>query len=256
VRVIPAGDVVPNNILRFYIEFSAPMSRAGALGFLTLVDSAGGNVPNALVAVDANSDLTRFTVFLDPGREMGAGAAPGVAPGAAPTLPTRGGSLDDTPARPMHLGRHYAIVVDAGWRDANGQMLQSSYRHPFRAGPPDDSTIDLRRWRVRAPSAGTRDTLVVTFPHALDYGLILRALGIATAGGRALPGQVTVAPGETEWRFAPRDAWRAGGYDVVVLSVLEDPAGNRVGRSFEAELLDRVDKGAAPDRFTVPFTVR
>ena len=38
---------------------------------------------------------------------------------------------------------------------------------------------------------------------------------------------------ETRWRFTPRVAWVAGDYALVALTLLEDPAGNRLGRAFE-----------------------
>jgi hypothetical protein len=59
--------------------------------------------------------------------------------------------------------------------------------------------------------------------------------------------------GEAEWRFVPDAAWAPGDYDVSVLPVLEDPAGNRIGHAFEAVAPDD-DTKAPPVR--VAFTVR
>lgn len=65
-----------------------------------------------------------------------------------------------------------------------------------------------------------------------------------------------MSDGEREWRFVPREPWRAGDYHLVVLSILEDVAGNRVGRAFEVDMFDRVDSTVVPERTTRPFTVR
>jgi hypothetical protein len=81
---------------------------------------------------------------------------------------------------------------------------------------------------------------------------------------RPVAGEITTpytsSPAEARtdmvWHFTPDEPWRAGGYDVVVLSFLEDLAGNRVGRAFEVDMFNRIDKSPAPERYTVPFTIR
>ena len=36
------------------------------------------------------------------------------------------------------------------------------------------------------------------------------------------------------WTFTPTGAWQAGHYNLVAFAMLEDLAGNRIGRPFEA----------------------
>jgi hypothetical protein len=43
---------------------------------------------------------------------------------------------------------------------------------------------------------------------------------------------------------------------LIALAILEDLAGDRIGRPFEADIFERVDTTTAPERFTRPFTVR
>jgi hypothetical protein len=52
----------------------------------------------------------------------------------------------------------------------------------------------------------------------------------------------------------PEEPWRAGPYTLVVLSILEDPAGNRVGRAFEIEMLS-TPREAVPEQVAVPFVI-
>ena len=81
-------------------------------------------------------------------------------------------------------------------------------------------------------AAGTRDGLTVTFPEPLDHALLQRAISVSGAGG-PVAGNVGIGGGETRWTFVPRDSWSAGAYALVVLPILEDLAGNRIGRAFE-----------------------
>ena len=67
-------------------------------------------------------------------------------------------------------------------------------------------------------------------PHV---GLLQRALSVWTARGERLEGDVRIEAFETHWIFTPRALWRAAEYRLVAASILEDVAGNRIGRSFE-----------------------
>jgi hypothetical protein len=238
--ISPSGGVWPENLLRFYIHFSAPMSRTSALGFVRLEDDTGQVVEEAFLPLDVdlwNDTRTRYTVFFDPGR-VKRGILPNVEAGRA-----------------LEAGRRYTIVVDPGWRDANGQPLASAFRYAFSAAPAVERAIAINDWRIAAPAANGRTALTVSFPWALDTALLQRALGVARSDGTMIPGEVTIGEGEQEWRFVPGTPWTAGAHQLVVLSLLEDPAGNRVGRAFEVEMLS-APREAAPERVTRAFDVR
>jgi hypothetical protein len=239
--VMPTTEAWPENLLRIYVEFSAPMSRTSGLDYVRLVDAEGNEVVDPFLPLDVefwNADHTRYTLFLDPGR---------VKQGILP---------NEQLGRALIAGRTYAIEVDAAWRDANGLPLVEPYRQAFTAGPADESPVVPTAWRIEPPAAGSRDALVVTFPDALDHGLLQRAVGVARGSGESIPGDVTIGDGERSWRFVPASAWQAGAYDLVVLSILEDAAGNRVGARFEVDRFDRVDATPAPERTLIGFSVR
>jgi hypothetical protein len=238
----PAADVWPENLLRFYIHFSAPMSRTTGVGRVHLEDEQGREIKDALLPLELdlwNGDYTRYTVLFDPGR---------VKRGILPNREL---------GRPLERGKRYAIVVDAGWRDGRGEPLKSAFRHVFTAGAEETRAIDPAKWAIAAPRAGTREALVVRFPWPLDRALLRSAVGVARSGATPflrLAGEIEVDDGDRRWRFTPREAWTAGTYDLVALSVLEDPSGNAVGRPFE---VDMVKKGSTPtvEDARIPFKV-
>ena len=226
--IAPTGGVWPENVLRFYIQFSAPMSRNTALGFVKLVDDRGAEVKESFLPLDVdlwNGERTRFTVFFDPGR-VKSGIRPNVELGRA-----------------LHAGRSYAIVVDAAWPDAQGRPLASDFRYQFRTGTAEERPVTPADWKIAAPVSGTRDALVVTFPWGLDRGLLQRAVGVTGADQKGIDGTIAIDEGERTWRYTPSSPWRAGQHQLVVLPILEDPAGNRVGRAFEIEMFQK----PAPD---------
>jgi hypothetical protein len=238
-QVFPSGDVVPENQLRMYVHFSAPMGRRGGLGHVQLLDAAGREVPDPFLPLEAelwNADRTRYTLFFDPGRQKRG------------ILPNRelGPSLVE--------GHHYTLVVDREWLDGHGRPLAREFSRTFRVGPAARRPLDQASWRVTPPAPGTRDPLSVEFPSPLDHALLHRAIGVRR-DGEAVAGDVRVEAHETRWVMTPAEAWKPGRYELVALSILEDLAGNRIGRAFEVGP-SRPDASDADSGWTsVPFSL-
>ena len=240
-QVYPTAEVVPENQLRLYIHFSAPMGMKGGLSYVHLFADDGAEVVDPFLPLDAeffNDDRTRYTVFFDPGRQKR-----GIAP-----IADMGRSLTE--------GKSYTLVVDSEWRDGNGLPLMQQFKRTFKVGPPDEKPLDPKTWKVLAPAAGTRGPLQIAFPEPLDHGLLLRALGVVSPEGTPLPGDVVVGESELTWSFTPKAAWPAGAYNIVAFASLEDLAGNRVGRAFEVDQFDRTDKSSEPEKTFIAFVVR
>jgi hypothetical protein len=144
-------------------------------------------------------------------------------------------------------------VIDRGWEDAHGRPLRETFTRRFRVEPADLAPIEPAAWRIAAPAVGTRDALTVTFPEPLDRALLFRALGVRL-DGQAVQGEVRVEGGETRWTLIPASPWREGRYELVALSILEDRAGNRIGRAFEILSAKKGDSEPEPPPTLIPFT--
>jgi hypothetical protein len=239
-EVYPSGDVIPENQLRFYIHFSAPMGRGSGLAHVRLLDDRGAEVEDPFLPVDAdlwNADRTRYTVFFDPGRQKRG------------ILPNR------EMGRSLVAGRTYTLVVDRAWIDGRSQPLRETYKRRFRIAPADLAPVNYRRWKVTTPSAGTRDALSVRFPEPLDHGLLLRAIGVRR-DGQPVAGDVRVDQHEAHWTLTPTTAWSAGRYELVALSFLEDLAGNRIGRAFEIISVKGPDAESDQKTTSIPFEIK
>jgi hypothetical protein len=153
-------------------------------------------------------------------------------------------------------GKSYTLVIDTEWRDGNGLPLKQPFRRTFKVGAPDEKPLEPKSWTVTPPAAGATNSLRVLFPEPLDHGLLLRALGVIRPDGSPLPGDVHIGQGERVWQFTPKEAWTAGAYNLVAFAMLEDLAGNRIGRAFEVDQFDRTDRSAEPERTLIPFAVK
>jgi hypothetical protein len=76
--------------------------------------------------------------------------------------------------------------------------------------------------------------LRVDFSHPLDAALAPRALSV-WKGPAELAGMVRLERAETRFVFAPADPWTSGRYTLRADPVLEDIAGNRLGRPFDID---------------------
>jgi hypothetical protein len=238
-QVFPGGAVIPENQLRIYIHFSAPMGRRGGIEHVKLLDDTGRAVKDPFLPLEAefwNGDRTRYTVFFDPGRQ-------------------KRGILPNRQMGPsLVAGRTYTLVVERDWTDGNGNPLRERFTRPFRVGPADLSPIDYARWKVTPPASGTRAPLTVTFPEPLDHGLLFRAIGVRR-DGVVVTGDVRIDEDERRWTMTPSAPWSPGRYELVALSILEDLAGNRIGRAFEVVSFARGDEKPEPAVTAIPFTL-
>lgn len=234
--VYPSSDVLPENQLKLYIYFTAPMQQGEAWTRIHLLDESEKAVELPFLEIDQelwNRDQTRLTVLFDPGR---------IKRGVLP-LNEVGPSIEN--------GKRYTLVVDRGWLDSRGAPLLETHRKVFRVGPADRTPIDTAKWRIAAPKAGTSEPLVITFPEPLDYAMLQHAIQV-----RDVPGTIAVGHRETEWRFIPDRPWGAGPHELIVPTNLEDLAGNKVGRAFDVDVFEKVTRTVERETVSLRFTTR
>src|SRR5262245_37764317 len=236
VQVYPTTDRIPENQLKLYIFFSAPMQRGDAWTHVHLLREDGSRVdlPFLELALELwNSDNTRLTVLFDPGRVKRG------------LLPLR----EVGPA--IEAGKNYTLVVDREWLDGTGTPLVESYRKPLHVMAADREPINAKRWKIAPPAAGTTEPLAIDFGEPLDYALLQHAIRVT-----GVEGTVTVEKNETRWLFTPKRPWRANEQKLLVNTDLEDMAGNHVGRPFEIDVFEKVTKTVTSETVSLWFRPR
>jgi Bacterial Ig-like domain len=239
--IFPSAEEVPENLLKFYLHFSAPMSRGHIYEHIHLRDEAGRDVELPFLEIDEelwDPEMTRLTLFIDPGR---------IKRGVRP-LEEVGPALE--------AGRRFTLAIDAAWLDAAGRPLAQKYERTFRVAPPDRTPITPAEWKLAAPSAGRFGALRVTFPEPMDHALALRLIRVTREDGTPVAGTTALADAERRWSFTPARVWQPGEYRLVIPATLEDLAGNNVGKAFEVELLERGARRELAETVKLPFVVR
>jgi hypothetical protein len=237
--VHPSADLLPENLLRLYVRFSAPMTRGQAWEHIRLLDGDGRAVDMPFLELDEelwDRSMTRLTVLIDPGR---------IKRGVRP-LEEIGPALE--------AGKSYTLEVLPAWEDAEGKPLLAGHRKAFRVGPPDREPLEPRSWKLAVPRPGGVEPLAIGLGKPLDHGLLLSAIGIEGPDGTPVEGSVAILDGERTWSFAPARPWKPGEHAVVVATTLEDPAGNRIGRPFEVDAIEPFSKRLHVDVVRLPFS--
>jgi hypothetical protein len=238
-QVYPTTPVLPGNQLKFYICFTAPMQRGEAWRRVHLYDADGNLVELPFLELQQelwDPDYKRLTVLFDPGR---------IKRGLVPLQET-GPAIEE--------GKEYSLVIDSTWQDAGSVPLVEGFRKRFRVAAADRKPPETKDWRVTAP-ADAHAPLLLDFPKPLDFALLQHLIEITDSAGRSVAGSIVVEREETRWRFTPSAAWKPGGYQIRVDTSLEDLAGNRIGRPFDVDTFERVQR---PQKKVVnlPFRVR
>jgi hypothetical protein len=240
-RIFPTREQLPENLLKFYIHFSAPMSQGEVYRHFQLLDEKGKPIAWPFLELGEelwNPDGTRFTLFFDPGR---------IKKGLKPRE-------DLGPA--LEQGKKYTFVIDSAWTDANGQPLKASYRKTFSVGKAVDKCVPMEQWEIEPPHAGTRQSLEVVLPAPMDSALLRRMVWVLDGNGKKVAGEISLAREETVWRFTPSQPWQKGGYQLTADSRLEDLAGNSLGKPFEVDVLRPGGREIQPEIFQRSFTVK
>lgn len=238
--IYPSASRLPENLLKFYLHFSGPMSRGHIYDHIRLVDRFGKTVELPFLEIDEelwDPTMTRLTLFLDPGR---------IKRGVRP-LEEVGPSLE--------AGSRYTLILERNWQDGDGLPLRREFRKTFTVTPPDREPPDPQRWTVSTPKAGSRDPVRLYFYEPLDHALLERVFKVQNDQGHEISGRVTVGSGEQQWSFKPLHPWNKGSHRIVLPKTVEDLAGNNIGKPFDVDLFERVDRSMAPDLISVPFTV-
>jgi hypothetical protein len=226
-HVYPSTEILPENLLKFYVHFSAPMSRGQIYQHIQLKDNNGKAIELPFLELSEelwDPKMIRLTLFIDPGR---------IKRGVLP-LEEIGPALEE--------GKTYTLVIASDLKDGNGNPLKESFQKKIKIGRPDRDPPDHKAWKIQPPKPGTRESLVVSFPEPMDHALAQRLILVTFESGEPVEGSTGLEDQERRWIFAPTAPWRRGTYKLVIQTTIEDLAGNNIGKPFDVDLFE-VDRG-------------
>lgn len=240
--IYPDVGTVPVNLLKYYVQFSEPMSEGRAQRAIRVCrDDTGEPLEGVFVPMDPelwDPTRQRMTLLLDPAR---------IKHGLVPNMEA---------GYPLIEGVPFRLFIDPVFRDARGRPLRAGAERRYEVGPEVRERIDPRKWRLIVPAPGSLDSLLVEFERPLDYALLQRCIRVNGPLGAALAGQGKSTPGEEGWSFTPAEPWVDGAHQLVVDRRLEDLAGNSPVRVFDRDMTEPDDGPPPTDNVVVNFLCR
>ena len=240
VAIYPAVAEVPVNLLKFYVQFSEPMSVGYAQRAVRVCrDDTLEPMDGVFVPMDPelwDRQRQRLTLLLDPAR---------IKRDLAPNLEA---------GYPLTEGVPFRLFIDPDFRDARGTPLRAGGDRRYQVGPAVRLRIDPGQWRLHLPTAGSLEPLAVEFERPLDHALLQRCLWVSGPEGTAVAGDAETDPGEKSWRFTPTSPWSEGRHRLIVERELEDLAGNSPVRVFDRDITEPDADPPPAGRLAVDFT--
>ncbi len=231
-HVFPASDILPANVLRFYIHFLNPTDFQNPFKYIHIENENGEIISEPFVEMEEglwSADRKRLTVLIHPGR---------IKRNVGPNM---------TIGEVFEVGKSYKLVVSQGWG------LKAKYTKSFRIMEAVRAKIDIGKWRLTKPRSGTLQALVVETNRLLDKALSERMISIQDVDGDVIDGKFEYSSLRSRLRFTPGKPWKSALFYVYVDPRLEDVCGNTPQSAFdiEGEAFKRT-----PEKFRKEFKIK
>lgn len=221
VAIYPRTVELPENVLRFYIYFSEPMSDGGFLEHVRLEHVESGEDLTGVFFDNIHelwsSDRRRITLLVDPGRVK------------------TGLAANRRLGRAFAAGQTYRLHVRPSWRSLRGAPLRAGFSARWRAVSEDRQPVDVSAWRATSSARGPRAALHVDFGEAVDHVSVHRLLQVLGPDGRPVDGIWRIDGGDRTAHWTPVGHWRGAIHEhaLHVAGRFEDIAGNNLGAAFD-----------------------
>lgn len=220
-EVFPTIDTLPENNLKMYLYFSAPMSDGNAYQHIQFKDDKGEKLETPFLELTPilwNDDRTRLTLWFDPGRVK------------------RDLLRNQMLGAPLIAGKNYTLQISKNWKDVNGYSLATDFVKKIVITQADRTAPSPKDWRATVPKANTKTPVIIHFGETLDHALAQKSLTLFTKKGKKVEGKATLNNADKEWVFTPVHNWQSNPYRIQISAKLEDLAGNNFNRLFDTDL--------------------
>ncbi|MFN0290803.1 hypothetical protein [Pedobacter helvus] len=238
VAVYPTTDSIPVNILRFYIQFSAPMQEMNILNHLKLGNEDGKNISGVFFENQYelwNENRTEVTLIVDPGRVK------------------LGLLANNTMGRAFDEGKKYTLIIDSLLMDFNDQKLNKSFTKTFVAVKEDRQPPDTKLWQLTFPKANSTEPILIDFKDKIDH-ISAKTLIKIFKNKKEIAGKIKLENEEQLGTFTPNKKWAKGDYQILINPRLEDIAANSINQIFDHKPSDFKQKNDA--NLILNFTIQ
>jgi len=90
----------------------------------------------------------------------------------------------------------------------------------------------------------------------MDHALSQRVIRVTGESGEFVEGKISLEDQERRWAFTPDNIWRHGRYQIIIQNTLEDLAGNNIGKPFDVDLFEGVERRLPTKTVKLSFEIQ
>lgn len=222
--IFPTSDLLPENVLRFYIYFQTPMKQEEALQHIKLLDKNGKVDNHAFMKFKEelwSSDGKRLTILFDPGRIK------------------RGVSTNVVQGPALESGRNYQLFISGEWQDVYGHTLLDDKIKALTIIKGYRDKIEVSEWILDKPKYNTLNKLTIEFDRIIDHALMQTMMQLRDEEQTLISGYWEILENEKSVQFIPSKKWKIGNYILRFDARLEDIAGNNLQNLLDHNIRDK-----------------
>ncbi|MEL7005332.1 MAG: hypothetical protein AAFN93_21750 [Bacteroidota bacterium] len=241
VSVYPTTDNLPENLLRFYLEFSSPMLENEFQNFVEILDENGNQVQGPFLNSKSeywNRDHTKLTLFFHPGRVK------------------KGLKANQLYGRPLKAGHTYTLVVKPGWKSRQGVPSQTSFSKTFKVSPEKLTKVNPNNWEIYPPQQNSKEELIIDFGQPIDHINAQTFIVLLDNNNKEIEGRIALNREESIWEFTPHRPWKGKKLTIVIDKTLEDISGNNLISAFDTKNLIQTTANTKEKSHKIRVTLR
>ncbi|GGG40006.1 hypothetical protein GCM10011344_46090 [Dokdonia pacifica] len=221
-EVYPNSDTLPSNFLKWYIQFSKPISPSKIYDHISLINNSDNTtVDRALLPLETpllSDDGTLLTLWIEPGRQK------------------RDLGPNERLGEVLIPGESYTLIIDEHLKDRQGISMKMNFKHSFSVSDPDRKKPSITSWKLQLPLANTKDPIILQYQEQLDYGSLQNTLQIVDTSGNRIKGKFIIAANQKNIYFTPLNNWNKNTYTLKCKPIIEDLSGNNLERLFDQDI--------------------
>lgn len=220
IAIYPSSNVLPENLLRMYINFSQPMKTQGNLKHIKLINEEEEEIKGAIfnnVYELWDTTQKQLTIIFDPARvktDLNANKELG---------------------RALKPNKTFKVVIE-NLEDIYGQILEKPYTKTFKVIKADYTPPNTNTWEIATPIANSKESLIVEFLAPLDRMSLYNRIKIVNEDNKIVKGKIDIGNREKTWVFRPEFPWKEDNYKLHINARLADPSGNNLNGLFDHKL--------------------
>lgn len=215
--IYPLADTLPNNILKFYFEFSEPIADGQVYPKIQLYDANNQLVPEAFVNLGTelwDENRTRLTLWIDPGRVK--------------THLLRHESEGEV----LSKNKQYHITVEPTIVSKKGSVLHTELTKFFYTTEAIREALHWKTWTVLA----SKDHIDINTDRLMDFGTAQKMILVFDRKSKEITGKWSFGDTEKFLRFLPEKALAKGRYYLKINTLIEDVSANNVNAAFDRNM--------------------